>query len=275
MDIPEVFRMEDTVCGDKRIIEAKIDKAVVVDHDDVIVISFDIETTGQSFEKNAMVELGAVAFIPGYDEELRTLGTFEGHLAIPEKKGFEKLCEIEFWDVHKVDEKKIVLECTIDPTEVMTRFVEWVKNIQAAFIPNEQFPHHRIRFIGDALFFDAAWVSFYLDKYINHPVLHQFFSTPEKGSFSPLIDTNAYNRGIAMSSVQDELEGSRSEKKWWSSDLAAKLKLKLDTEKKSPIHHDHRAVNDARSIAWKYNYVVQGAKHRIYHKRDKKLLYGK
>lgn len=250
--------IEDEKLGKSRLIECHIVENSNVGNDDVIVVSFDIETIGQYMDKNAMVELGAVAFV-GDGQEMRVIGTFEGHLAIPEGCGFEGRCEKEFWDVHKAGEKQLVQDCTIPPEITMLAFRSWVHELHKRCIPNETRPERRIRFASDAVYFDAAWVSYYLSKFADHPVLHQFFSTEEKGSFMPVLDTNSYNRGIAKATLEQELKAMRGPTGWFSSDSAMLDALGLATCK-PPVSHDHRAVNDAHAIGWKYFRAIRKIK---------------
>lgn len=245
--------IEDLHLGKDRVVQSHIVKDHAIGPDDVICISFDIETTGQYMHRNGMPELGAVAFVDN-NGEMREIGTFEGHLALPEGCGFERSCEVEFWDVHKVEEKKLVQACTLAPEVAMTAFVEWVEQIRFLCLPSDPNPQRRIRFVTDAAYFDAGWVSYYLCRFANHATLHQFF-----GGFMPLIDTNAFNRGVAGVTLEDELEEFRGPKGWFSSDGAARKKLGLE-DKSPPTAHDHRAVNDAHAIGWKYHRVTTALK---------------
>lgn len=252
------IHLDDEKLGSERLIECHIIEDPNVGKDEVIIVSFDIETIGQYMHKNAMVELGAVAFVAG-EQDMRVLGTFEGHLAIPEGCEFEARCEREFWDVHKAAEKKLVQQCSIEPGLTMLSFLSWVHKLREVCIPDEDRPEQRIRFASDAVYFDAAWVSYYLNKYADHPALHQFFSTEKRGTFMPVLDTNSFNRGVAKATLDQELAAMRGPEGWFSSDKAMLGALGLATCK-PPVPHDHRAVNDAHAIGWKYFRAIRKIK---------------
>lgn len=223
-------------------------------HNDVIGICLDIETIGACMTKNAMVELGAMAICVGECDERMTLGTFEGYMKIPDGCGFEKRCESEFWDVHKVDQKKRVVACQTEPTDVMHAFVDWVYAVHKRYVGDDS--EVRVRFLSDASYFDAGWVSHYLTKYADHHPLHLFFSSHEKTRFSPVLDTNAFYRGIARTTPNDELTAERGPDGWFSADKAVRNALAIPDDKKPSTKHDHRAVNDATNIMMKYNIVM-------------------
>jgi hypothetical protein len=235
---------------------------VVQDHtgyklgfNDVIGICLDIETIGSCMTKNAMSELGAFAIRVGECDEKMMLGTFEGHMKIPEGCGFEERCEREFWDVHKVDEKKRVLACQSEPTDVMRAFVDWVHAVRNRYVGSDS--AIRVRFFTDASYFDAGWVSLYLTKYADYHPLHLFFSSHEKTLFSPVLDTNAFYRGIMRATPSDELAAERGPDGWFSVDKAVRKALSIPDDEKPGTKHDHRAVNDATNIMMKYNIVLK------------------
>ena len=228
-------------------------------HDDytpkgVIGIGFDIETIGGCMTKNAMSELGAVAIAIEDCDKKRVLGSFEGHMKIPEGCAFEERCEKEFWDVHKPQEKAKVLACQKEPEDVMRAFINWVFFVRDTFGGGEA---RNVRFLTDAAYFDAGWVSYYLGKYADHFPLHTFFSEPEKSRFKPVLDTNAFFRGLAKADLNDELQVELGPDGWFSADKAMRKALDVLDDDKSDVKHDHRAVHDAESILKKYLIAVK------------------
>lgn len=223
----------------------------------VVGIAFDIETTGGDMEKNALVELGAVAIdVSKTDKPVTVLARFEGRMKIPEGRGFEEQCEKEFWDVQKPGEKQRVLACKTEPEDVMHAFVKWAFDVKE-FHAGPPGAKQHVRFMSDAAFFDAAWVSMYLAKYANHYPLHTFFSTPTQSCFRPVLDTNAFYRGVAGKTLIDELEAECGEDGWFSAEKALKKSLRIPETDTIDVEHDHRAVNDAESIAKKYARAVR------------------
>ncbi len=219
----------------------------------VIGIGFDVETTGGCMTKNAMTEFGAVAIAIEDCDKRRVLARFEGHMMIPEGCGFEEKCEKEFWNVHKVQEKIQVLACRQDPADVMRAFVAWVFKIRDTYAGGEA---RRVRFITDAAYFDAAWMSHYLTKYADHDPMHTFFSDATKSRFKPVIDTNAFFRGVANIGLRlefdEELLYSR-----FSCGKAVRLALSVPDDEKPDTPHDHRAVNDAQNIIEEYLIILR------------------
>ena len=223
-------------------------------HDDytpsgVIGIAFDIETIGGCMTKNARSELGAVAIAIEDHDKKRVLTSFEGHMKIPEGCGFEERCEKEFWDVHKPQEKANVLACQTEPQDVIRAFVNWVYWIRDKYGGGEA---RNVRFLTDAAYFDAGWMSYYLTKYADHHPMHTFFSEPEKSRFKPVIDTNAFFRGLARAGLSEELKVELGPDGWFSADKAMREALDVADDDKPDVEHDHRAVHDAESILKKY-----------------------
>ncbi len=220
----------------------------------VIGIALDVETTGPCMTKHAMTEFGAVAIALEDHSERRVLAHFEGHMKIPEGCKFEALCEKEFWDVHKPEEKQRALACQAEPADVMHSFIDWVRTVKDRYANGEA---RQVRFLCDAAYFDAGWISHYLTKYANHNPLHTFFSEPGKSRFKPVIDTNAFFRGVARIDLNDELDVEMGPDGRFSSSKAARKVLGIPDNEKSDVEHDHRAVHDAESIIKEYLIVCK------------------
>lgn len=220
----------------------------------VIGIAFDVETTGGCMTVNAMTEVGAVAMAVEDYEQRRVLARFEGHMKIPEGCGFEERCEKEFWDVHKVEGKQRALGCQKEPQDVMRAFVDWVSEVRVRYAGGEA---RRVRFLSDAVYFDAAWMSHYLTKYASHYPMHTFFSEPSKSRFKPVIDTNAFFRGVANVDLSGELAVELGPEGRFSSSKAARSALSIPEGEKPDVEHDHRAVHDAESIMKEYLIVTR------------------
>ncbi len=218
----------------------------------VVVITFDVETIGDSMTKNAMVEVGCTA-APLSGNEPRILARFEGHMKIPEGCGFEERCEREFWDAQKPGEKQRVLTCQTEPEDVMRGFVMWVDNLRKSFGLDAR----RVRFATNAPYFDAAWMSYYLNKYADHNSLHTFFSEPGKPRFKPVLGTNDFFRGVARKTLNDELSIELGPDGWFSADEAVREALSIPIHDKPDVEHDHRAVHDAENILKKYLIVLK------------------
>ncbi len=232
--------------------------AELYDHSDyspsgVIGIGFDVETIGGCMTKNAMTEFGAVAIAIEDRDKRRVLARFEGHMRIPEGCGFEEKCEKEFWDVHKVQEKSQVLACRQDPADVMRAFVAWVFKIRDTYAGGEA---RRVRFITDAAYFDAGWMSHYLTKYADHEPMHTFFSDATKSRFKPVLDTNAFFRGVANVGLHNEF-AEEMLNSYFSARKAARLALSIPDDEKPYTEHDHRAVNDAQNIIEEYLIILK------------------
>ncbi len=214
----------------------------------VIGIAFDVETIGGCLTKNAMPELGAVAMAVEDVDKRRVLARFEGHMNIPKGRGFEPQCEKEFWDVHKPREKAKILACQTSPEAVMRSFVQWVFEVRKRYAGGDS---SRVRFVTDAAYFDAAWVSQYLTTYADHYPLHTFFSDNERSRFNTVIDTNAFFRGIARASLNDEIYFK------FSSSAAVRTALNIPDTEQPDVDHDHRAVHDAENIMKEYLIVMK------------------
>jgi DNA polymerase III epsilon subunit-like protein len=225
--------------------------------DGVVGIAFDVETTGGSMSENAMVELGAVAMAIDDTKNVTVLATFEGHMKIPEGRGWEKRCVEEFWNVEKPDEKQRVVDCQTEPEDVMRAFTDWVFGVRDRYAGGEPTNgEQRVRFLSDAAYFDAGWVAMYLAMYAKHFPLHTFFSKSGKSCFRPVLDTNAFFRGIVGTTLNDELEAERGPDKW-SVEKAVRNFLDVPEDDKVDVEHDHRAVHDAESIMKKYMLVLR------------------
>lgn len=243
---------------DITIVNFNIGSDAIADGTSVLVIAFDVETIGACMTKNAMPEIGAAAALMSKPEAL--VSTFEGHMKIPEGCGFEERCEREFWDVHKKDAKHRVLSCETEPEVVMRAFVDWVHATATRTFGAGVDYRDRVRFVSDAAYFDAGWVSLYLTKYAGHHPLHLFFSTNAATKFSPVIDTNAFYRGVARVTPEDELAIKRGPAGWFSADTAVWKALVIPESEKPDTQHDHRAVNDATNILQRYLTVLKYVK---------------
>ena len=205
--------------------------------------------------KNAMTEIGAVAIAAGDYEQRRVLARFEGHMKIPTGCSFEPRCEREFWDVQKPDGKKRILSCETEPAKVMRAFVDWVSVVRERYAGGE---HRRVRFLSDAAYFDAAWMSHYLTKYLDHPPMHTFFSEEGKSRFKTVIDTHAFFRGVAGADLNSELVvelGGPDGR--FSAEMAVRTALCIPDSEKPAVKHDHRAVHDAQNIMEIYLIVIR------------------
>lgn len=203
--------------------------------EDVVCIAFDVEATGMRPSVHALVELGAAAGT----QALGTLTSFSAKMAIPRGHGFDKACELEFWDAKVPEKKKQVLGCTVSPEDVMLDFVAWVEGVLKNHAGGNM---KRVRFISDNVAFDAKWVSHYLDVYADHEPLETFF----EGKFQPLCDVNAYRRGTMCISPDDELEYSRVHNKRFST--GEQVRGRLGITKRGKTKANHTAVDDANSI---------------------------
>jgi hypothetical protein len=236
----------------------------------VILVSFDVETTGGRLAKNAMVELGAVAKSAADDDdtEKRVLTTFEGIMKIPEGRGWEERCEREFWDNPENNlaaKKKRINECQTEPDDVMRAFVNWIENNVLTFLAGGD--PRRVRFVTDNAAFDPSWVNLYLDLYADHEPLHTFFTHDGVFRYAPIIDTNGVARGISGCTVDDEFVAqlkvdADGRPGWFSATGAARRLLGIPDSVKSQTVHDHRSVHDAQHILESYQIMMRWNKKR-------------
>nr|QBK86652.1 MAG: hypothetical protein LCMAC102_04480 [Marseillevirus LCMAC102] len=226
----------------------------VLTADDILLISFDIETTGSDPLQHAMVAFGAVAMSAKDVNNRCVLGRFRGQIKIPNGYGFEERCEKEFWDNNNMkDAKTRVLSCQTEPSDVMYAFVQWILQLRDRLVDGEA---RRVRFLTDAAYFDAGWMSLYLMKYANHYPLHTFFSEPTKSRFKPIIDTNAFFRGVAGTTVLDELAVELARGRF-SASKAARDVLSIPDDEVPDVEHDHDPLNDAENILKEYQIIVK------------------
>ena len=210
----------------------------------VIIIAFDVEASGGDMLKNAEVELGAVAYAAADTGERRILGSFETLLSIPKDREWEEDCVKEFWlnPENNLKEKKEQIDaCTVESETAMRAFVDFVDTVRAKLAGGNR---RRVRFVTDNAAFDGAWVSLYLAMFANHSPLHTFFDS----RYAPLIDTNAFARGVSSATPDAEFAAGGS----FSATGAARKSLSIPDSVKPTTAHDHRSVNDARHIAEEY-----------------------
>lgn len=233
---------------------------------DVLLVSFDIEGTGPSPVKNWMPSFGAVAMAASDTDKRVVLGRFRGQMKIPADREWEERTEREFWDRDDMKEAKArALRCTTEPEDVMRAFVKWVMDMRDYFVGSDD--SRRVRFLTDASYYDAGWMSIYLMQYADHYPMHTFFSEPQKSRFKPVIDTNAVFRGVAGATTRDELQAELDpEQGWFSSSKAARTALGVPKDEVPTAEHDHNPVNDAQNIIEQYMIVMKYAEFRKHKK---------
>jgi len=203
-------------------------------------LGIDVETTGQFFNKNAMIALGCSIM----DEQSNELETFTCFMSIPDDREWEQRCVDEFWSKQKTELYKIEKQMK-DPKQEMIRFSEWIGAMDLKYGEN-------LIIVSNFCAFDIAWVDYYLNIYVpEHYSIYYRLKSNENNiktySFrTPIINTNS-----AYIGALNLLEPNKTHE--------CDLEQKLDIQNKKWIN-DHDALNDARNIVSNYILFLEKCK---------------
>lgn len=217
-----------------------------------ILIAFDVEGTGNSFARHAMVELGAVAYCA--DRPHDQLEQFSIAINIPKGRTWELRCLEEFWLKDKKSDlahkaRRIDRGVGHEPAIAMKKFISWVLGVVTNRAGGD---YSRIRFISDNAAYDAAWVGLYLCEYADHEPLTTFFD----GKFQGVIDTSSYHQGVSRHDHGVEMSLKRK-RGHYSEDAACRAELGVPDDDVPATQHDHNAVNDAANIAQAHMIILK------------------
>lgn len=189
-----------------------------------VFLAIDIETTGQHYTKNAIIEIGATVM----DSE-RELSTFHGFLTM-DGRAFEKRCYDEFWSQH-LDKIAEIQEKASHPTTTMENFCNWFDCMCLAY-PN-------LVVLSDFAEYDLGWLNYYISNYTSRPCLY-YHTTTDGYSFTLPIDTHsAYQAALAI------LQPGSDHK--WNLEKALEIQ-------NNQFSNNHNSLEDACNIA--ANYII-------------------
>jgi hypothetical protein len=220
-----------------------------------LLISVDVESTGDDFERHALVELGAAAYA-FKSGRYECLEAWSSIMQVPSARGWGARCVRQFWSSKPaLVEKKRSIEATdISPVTAMSEFVDWVEQVVKKYAGDSPSP---VRFITDNAAFDAAWIGIYLCKYGGHNPLHTFFG----GKFQAVIDTSSYHQGVARIDHVEERKRKRAAGHF-SEDRACRKFLRVPDDVRSKIPHDHDPKHDAQNIAEEHAIILHYMKKK-------------
>lgn len=219
----------------------------------LVFIAVDVECTGQSLKKHAMVELGACYAVHGDLPPLQSPKShpdapfclvapptprFAVQIKVPDTRGWDQQCVKEFWmSTSELRAKHARLNSgddSVSPKHAMALFAEWVRHVQASLAPGNP---EWIFFVSDNPGFDVKWIDYYLDRfYEQHAPLQLFF-----GPFQPVIDSDSWLNGVANRHAG-----------WGAFEAAAK---KLGCTETPIARHTHDAADDADHIVQEFGIV--------------------
>jgi hypothetical protein len=230
----------------------------------VICVAFDVECTGQSLTRHAMIEIGAVAIDTS---TCAPLSKFSIELKMPQGRTWEQRCLDEFWDNRdwenlpentpeeklKKQEKRENYESLQskrkrvadglgeEPEVAMERFTKWLREeVRGKLAGGDRL---RVILASDTVSFDSSWINVYLDLYANEPPLDLFFDN----KFCDVICTSDIARGLSVVSHDEYLKIKRAKGRY-SRDETCRFKLGIPESVQPAAKHNHTAVCDAQYI---------------------------
>lgn len=232
-----------------------------------VCIGIDIENTGKSLSKHAIVQIGARVMLVEEGKWERA-DTFNVLINVPSDRGWEERCVTEFWNSQqslKDLKSKIDAKEGKAPEEAMRLFKEFLLQM---FEKHAQSDINRIRLVTDTVSFDACWLNLYLDKYIDSDPLHLIF-----GGFRDLIESGSFMQGVSgithdeeMKLVEEDTQKRKAVGKegrgYFSMEKSLWKKRKIQT--KSEAEHNHDAVSDATNIVENYLIAMYSANEQRY-----------
>ena len=217
--------------------------------------AFDVETTGQFLDKNAMVAFGCTVM----DQEMHEVDSFSAFMSIPKGKVWEDRCVSEFWSKNQEALEYIKGKMT-DAREEMQRFVEWMDAIDLKYETN-------MVVLTDNPSYDVAWLNHYIGLYTDRHCLYYMLAPKDKWEngercywFRRIVDTNAVYNGALT------IMNPHTEHVWGLED-----KLEIQNTK---WENDHDPLNDARNIAANYILFLRKTKAQIKESKLSPNIYG-
>lgn len=208
------------------------------DHEKIIIVALDVEHTGDSMSRNAVIELGMAVY------SFATSSTLPIHIQewkIKKEPGtvWDPVCLKEFWFDETRPEHEILMKKYkyaergegMELDKVMDEFTTVLHRLKRE-------SKGEVFFITDTASADCSRINYLLDK-CNYPPLHTFF-----GKYNDVVSTSSYARGASGVMYEDIVQTMR-EKKYFSSSkwFADKFGIRCLQNK-----HKHTAMGDAMFI---------------------------
>lgn len=205
---------------------------------DPIIIAFDLEFTGDSMTRNAVIEIGLamITYKEGY--------TFQrNRWKIKKETGtvWEQKCLDEFWlNPERPEHKELKARYEEvergEGTEVEVAIKEMVQVLREV---EKLSGKDRIFFVTDTTSSDCSRLNYLLDRF-GYPPLHTFY-----GPYKDVISTTSYARGACRVSYDDVMKKIK-EKGYFS---ASKWCEEVCGVEKPDVAHNHDSRNDSLFIA--------------------------
>lgn len=232
----------------------------------MILISFDIEATGQNLINHAMIELGVailrtdtgktllkkkwdIKLIEGRTWDLTTLKEFwnnDSWKALP--PGPKRDQEEAIYNQKQERVKRVNEGKGTDFKVVMNEFMELAEKAKNEFAGGDS---DRVRLASNTVAFDSSWVNVYLSL-ADLPCLHILYADENgRRKMNDVISTSDVIRGYARTTHAQELQQKKLHG-WYSSKTYAREKLKIPEYVQVQASHDHSAENDAEHIGKTY-----------------------
>lgn len=232
----------------------------------MILIAFDIETTGPILLRNAIIELGVCAL---NSNSGATLGKESWDIKMEKHEEWDVDTLRDFWndkswekmeegeskraakEIYDKKQRKVTRVTNgegIHRAEVMKQFVLWVEKIKNEHAGGDE---GKIRFVSDTVSFDSSWLNLYLCMAGYYP-LHLFFEGKElKRSFVDVISVDDVIKGWSKFSHEKELKFIKKNG-WFSSFRFAREELNLPDDIQVSSNPNHDAADDAENIGQNY-----------------------
>ena len=192
------------------------------------MIAFDVETSGPSTQRNSLMAVGIAKYL-ATGKSVEYLGGLEVHLEVS-LENYEP-STLEFWKTQSCAWEQ-VKQNTIPVKEAQRLVVEF---LQSAERDAEKLGAN-YRIITDNAWFDPEWINLLLSSPgpgLGLPIRYSQL-TGQYFKVTTVIDTNQWVQALGQCGIPTQIKLFRS-----------------------TIPHDHTPLNDARSIAEKYLYLLQ------------------
>ena len=191
-------------------------------------IDIDVESTGFSLKKHAMIAFGAVI----WNDKSTEIDTFLGCMKVPRDRGWEKDCLNNFWKKDGAESLKIIKAKEKNPREVMSKFVVWLDKWQMKYQKD-------LIILSDTAGYDYSWINTYLCEFTNRHTIEYRCKPNGVYRYHRILSTGSIYVGVLTSKTGENHESI--------SELEDKMKIK-----NGKWNNDHNPLNDARNIVANY-----------------------